>query len=326
MFKSARLCLGVIVLCSLFGIRAHSQTATDWPNRPIKIVVPFAPTGTTDVAARIVAQKLQEDLGQSVVVENRVGASGMVGTDFVARAAPDGYTLVMGSSSTFGSVKVLFSKLTYDPVTDFVPVSMVATSQAFLVVNPSLPVNSVKELVDYLKKNPGKINYSSAGIGTFHHMSGALFGSMLGVQMTHVPYSGGGPGFNAVMAGQVEFMIVTWAEVGGYINSDKIKVLATVGKEKSPLKPDLPSITDVLPNYEVPLWVGLLAPSKTPPAVVEKINLAVKKAMANESVKKRLVDLGFNPVGNTSAEFASAIKSGLAQWPAIVRASGAKVE
>ncbi len=314
------------LISATFAFAAAHSAAADWPTRGVRIVVPFAAGGTTDVAARLLAQKLQEETGQSFIVENRAGASGMVGTEAVARSAADGYTLVMGSSSTFGSVKFLFPKMPYDPVADFAPASLVATSQAFLVVNPRVPVNNIQQLVEYLKKNPGKLNYSSAGNGTYHHMAGAMFASMSGVQMTHVPYQGGGPGLNAVVQGQVDLMVATWSEVGGFINSDKLKVLATIGKERLPSKPDMPSVTDVLPGFEVPLWVGLLAPAKTPAPVVEEISRAVKKALSAESIKKRFIDLGFNPVGSTPAEYSAAIQAGMAKWPEIVRVSGAKVE
>ena len=315
-----------LLVAALIALSAAHAAAQDWPARGVRIVVAFAAGGTTDVAARLLAQKLQEDTGQSFIVENRPGASGMVGTEAVARAPADGYTLLMGSSSTLGSAKFLFKKLPYDPVADFAPVSMVATSQAFLVVNSSVPANDVRQLIDYLKKNPGKVNYSSAGNGTYHHMAGALFSSMTGVQMTHVPYQGGGPAMSAVLQGQVDLMFATWSEVGGHLNSDKIKVLATVGRDRVPSRPDIPSIIDVLPGFEVPLWVGLVAPAKTSPQLVEQINRAVRKALSVEAVSKRLVELGFNPVGNSPSEFSAAIQGALGKWPEIIRVSGAKVE
>lgn len=315
-----------LLVAAVVAFGAAQAAAQDWPTRGVRIIVPFAAGGTTDVAARLLAQKLQEDTGQSFIVENRAGASGMVGSDSVARAAADGYTLLMGSSSTLGSVKFLFKKLPYDPVADFSPVSMVATSQAFIVVNSKVPANDIRQLIDYLKKNPGKLNYSSAGNGTYHHMAGALFSSMTGVQMTHVPYQGGGPAMAAVLQGQVDLMVATWSEVGGQLNSDKIKVLATVGRERVPSRPDIPSVIDVLPGYEVPLWVGLVAPAKTPPQLVEQISRAVKKALSAEAVSKRLVDLGFNPVGSSPSEFSATIQGALGKWPEIVRVSGAKVE
>jgi tripartite-type tricarboxylate transporter receptor subunit TctC len=322
--KIDRICRFLVT--ATFALAAVHGAAADWPARGVRIVVPFAAGGTTDVAARLLGQRLQEETGQSFVVENRPGASGMVGTEAVARSAADGYTLVMGSSSTFGSVKFLIPKMTYDPVADFAPVSLVATSQAFLVVNPRVPANNVQQLIEYLKKNPGKLNYSSAGNGTYHHMAGAMFASMSGVEITHVPYQGGGPGLTAVVQGQVDLMVATWSEVGGFINSDKLKVLATIGKERLASKPDMPSITEVLPGFEVPLWVGLLAPAKTPAPVVEEISRAVRKALSAESIRKRFIELGFNPVASSPAEHSAAIQGGMVKWPEIVRVSRVKVE
>ena len=316
----------ITLAAALAAFTASTGSAAEWPSKSVRIIVPFAAGGTTDVAARIVAQKLHDDTGQAVIVENRTGASGTVGSEAVARAAPDGTTLVMGSSSTFGSIKYLLPKMPYDPVADFAPVSMIATSQAFVVVNPKIPVNNIRQLIDYLKRNPTKVNYSSAGIGTYHHMAGAMFASMAGVEMTHVPYKGGGPALNAVVAGEVDLMVATISEVGGYLNSDKLKILATVGRERFPALPDLPSVTDVLPAYEVPLWVGLLAPAQTPPQVLDEMNRAVVKALRADAVAARLIQLGFNPVGSSPAEFAAAIKSGLAKWPDIIKVSGAKLE
>ena len=315
-----------LLVAAVVALGAAQAAAQDWPTRGGRIVVAFAAGGTTDVAARLLAQKLQEDTGQTFIVENKPGASGMVGTEAVARAPADGYTLLMGSSSTLGSVKFLFKKLPYDPILDFAPVSMVATSQAFVVVNSSVPANDMRQLIDYLKKNPGKVNYSSAGNGTYHHMAGALFSSMTGVQMTHVPYQGGGPAMTAVLQGQVDLMFATWSEVGGHLNSDKVKVLATVGRERVPSRPDIPSIIDVLPGYEVPLWVGLVAPAKTSPQVVDQISRAVKKALSAEGVSKRLVDLGFNPEGSSPSEFSAAIQGAMGKWPEIIRVSGARME
>ena len=324
-FMALKVAAGAIVGAVGLGL-IQDASAENWPSRSVRIVVPFAAGGTTDVAARIIAQQLQQSTGQPFVVDNRPGASGMIGSEYVARSTPDGYTLVMGSSSTKGSTKYLYSKLPYDPVRDFTPVSLVATSQSFLVVHPSVPATSVAELLQYIKQNPGKVNYSSAGIGTYHHMAGALLASMSGGEMTHVPYQGGGPAFAALVGGQVQMMVATISEVGAYIDSDQCRVLAIIAPERSPSRPDLPSITEELPDFEVPLWVGLLAPANTPSELVSRISKAVADAVNQEAVSKKLVGLGFNPVGNSPEEYAKVLQSDLQKWPAIIKVSGAKFE
>jgi len=298
----------------------------DWPPRTVRVVVPFAAGGTTDIAARVVTQELAQATGQTFLVENRVGASGMIGSEHVARSKPDGSVLLMGSSSTIGSTKFLYSRLPYDPVKDFQPVALVANSQACLLVNATLPVTSVPELIQYIKQNPAKVNYGSAGVGTYHHLAGAMFASMAGADMMHVPYQGGGPAFAALLAGQIQVMISTTSEVGAQLDSDKIRVLAKTGPEPFPGRPNLPAIAAFLPGFRVPLWVGLLAPAGTPPHIVQLANAAVLKALSAEPVKKRLLELGFTSSSTSPEDYANIIKSDLERWPMIVKISGAKLD
>ena len=321
MRRSISLALALALL--LLG-QAHAQTA--WPAKPIRLIVGFAAGGSTDVTARIIAQALSERLGQPVVVENRGGAGGNIGADAVAKADPDGYTLLMATSSTFAANPNLYKSLPFDVQKDFAPITVTAFIPNLLVVNPSVPANNVADFIAYLKANPDKLNFASAGNGTSQHLSGELFNSLAGVRMTHVAYRGGAPAVSDLLGGQVQVIFAPLVEVIQQVRAEKLKALGITTAKRSPLLPDVPTILESLPGYEVALWNGLLAPAKTPPDIIDRINRATIEALRSPEVKAKLAEQGSEPVGNTPAEFKAFIESELVKWRRLVEISGATVQ
>ena len=298
-----------------------------YPTKPIRIVVPFPPGGATDILAREVAQKLNEAWGQQVIVDNRPGAGGNIGSELVAKAAPDGYTLEMGTVGTHAINASLYAKMPYDNVKDFVPIILVAGVPNVLEVNPSLPVNSVAELIAYAKANPGKLNFASSGNGTSIHLSGELFKAMAGVEMTHVPYKGSAPALQDLIAGQVQLMFDNLPPSLPQIKAGKLRALAVTSSVRAPALPDVPTVAEAgLPGFEASSWFGLLAPAGTPPAIVAKINAEVAKWLATPEAKENLSKQGANAAGGTPEDFASHIAAETAKWAKVVKASGAKIE
>ena len=303
---------------------AHAQTA--WPGKPIRLIVGFAAGGSTDVTARIIAQALSDRLGQPVVVENRGGAGGNIGADAVAKADPDGYTLLMATSSTFAANPNLYKSLPFDVQKDFAPITVTAFIPNLLVVNPSVPANNVADFIAYLKANPDKLNFASAGNGTSQHLSGELFNSLAGVRMTHVAYRGGAPAVSDLLGGQVQVIFAPLVEVIQQVRAEKLKALGITTAKRSPLLPEIPTIQESLPGYEVALWNGLLAPAKTPPDIIDRINRATIEALRSPEVRAKLAEQGSEPVGNTPAEFKAFIESELVKWRRLVEISGATVQ
>jgi tripartite-type tricarboxylate transporter receptor subunit TctC len=304
--------------------QALAQNA--WPAKPIRLIVGFAAGGSTDVTARIIAQALSDRLGQPVVVENRGGAGGNIGADAVAKADPDGYTLLMATSSTFAANPNLYKTLPFDVQRDFAPITVTAFIPNLLVVNPSVPANNVADFIAYLKANPDKLNYASAGNGTSQHLSGELFNSLAGVRMTHVAYRGGAPAVSDLLGGQVQVIFAPLVEVIQQVRAEKLKALGITTAKRSPLLPEVPTILESLPGYEVALWNGLLAPAKTPPEIIDRVNRATIEALRSPEVKAKLAEQGSEPVGNTPAEFKAFIESELAKWRRLVEISGATVQ
>jgi tripartite-type tricarboxylate transporter receptor subunit TctC len=315
--------LGLALALMLLG-SAHAQNA--WPAKPIRLIVGFAAGGSTDVTARIIAQALSDRLGQPVVVENRGGAGGNIGADAVAKADPDGYTLLMATSSTFAANPNLYKTLPFDVQKDFAPITVTAFIPNLLVVNPSVPANNVADLIAYLKANPDKLNFASAGNGTSQHLSGELFNSLAGVRMTHVAYRGGAPAVSDLLGGQVQVIFAPLVEVIQQVRAEKLKALGITTAKPSPLLPEVPTILESLPGYEVALWNGLLAPAKTSPEIIDKVNRATIEALRSPEVKAKLAEQGSKPVGNTPAEFKAFIESELVKWRKLVEISGATVQ
>ena len=302
--------------------------ADAWPSTVIKLVVTFAPGGSTDVTARLIAEKLRADLGRTVVVDNKPGAGGNIGAEFVAKAPADGYTLLM-ATSTHATNMTLYKNLPYDFVRDFSPVSRIAFIPNLLVVNPAhIRTDKLADFIKYVKGSGGKskLNYGSAGNGTSHHLATALFASMLGVEMEHVPYKGGAPAASALLGGQVQVLFAPLVEVLPFVEAGRLKGLGVTTKQRSSLFPDIPAIGEVLPGYEVALWNGILAPAGTPADVIAKLNAAIVKSLSQPDMKQRLAEQGSDPAATTPAEFRQFIAAESEKWATIVKISGATVD
>lgn len=328
-FLGKRLLGAVAVAMTLAtGALATGTARADdnFPNRPIRLVVPFAAGGSTDIVARIIAAKMSEILKQQVIVDNRSGAGGNAGAATVARAEPDGYTVLMGTVATHAINPALYAKMPYDPVKDFAPVSLLVNVPNVIVVHPSLGVKSVKELIDLLKSKPGEFDYASSGIGTPLHLSGALFESMSGTKMMHVPYKGSGPALLDVVAGQVKIMFDNLPSAIGHIRKGGVNGLAITTLERSPAAPDMPTVSESgLPGYETYSWNAIFAPPGTPMPIVDKIARAAIEAVNDPAVKAKLADLSAVTVGSTPAELDAHVKAELAKWGPVVKASGASI-
>ncbi len=302
--------------------------AEAWPSNPVKLVVTFPPGGSTDVTARLIAEKLRAELGRAVIVDNRAGAGGNIGAEFVAKSAADGYTLLMATSSHVTN-RALYKSLPYDFLQDFAPVSRIAFIPNMLTVNPAhIRAGTLAEFIRYVKDSSGKtkLNYGTGGNGTSHHLATALFSSLLGVEMEHVPYKGGAPAATALLGGQVQVLFAPLVEVLGFIESGKLKGLGVTTRQRSSLYPDIPSIGELLPGYEVALWNGIMIPAHTPPDIIAKLNAAIIKALAQADIKKRLAEQGSDPAGTTPAEFRQFIAAEVGKWAKLVQISGAKAD
>ncbi len=301
--------------------------AQDYPNRPIKLLVPWAPGGSTDSLGRILAQKLSEQMGQLWVIENKPGATGTIGHAIVARAAPDGYTFLFASNSTFSIASHLYKDLTYDDVKSFAPVSWAGFNAQILSVHPSVPVKSYAELVALAKAKPGEINFSTAGIGSTSHLATELLMAMAGIRMTHVPYKGGDPSLQAVLAGEIKMSFVDISSAVPHANAGKLRTLATSTAKRISVMPDLPTIAESgLPGFESMTAFAMWAPAGTPQAIVDRVAREIDKALASEDVKKVLKVQGVEPVGGTPSALADFQKADSAKWGRIIKERGIKFE
>ena len=311
-------------LASALSFSAAAQGS--YPDKSVRIVVGFSAGGATDVVARLLAKELSEELGQSFIVENKPGAGSNIATEYVVRAPADGYTLLMMAvTSTIN--QTLYPNLKFDVTKDLTAVALGAKVPNLLVVNPKVPVNSVKELVDYANKNPGKLNFASSGSGTSIHMTGELFKINTKIDVSHIPYKGSSPAMTDLVGGQVQFMFDNMPSALPLVQSGKLRALAVTSPKRSPAAPDVPTMAEAgFEGFDVSSWFGLMAPAKTPDAVVQKLNAAVAKALAKPELQKRLADLGSTSQSMTSAEFSDFVKNEVKVWGGVVKASGAQVD
>jgi len=324
---------GLSLLALLFASTAAlAQSASTgsgqaYPDKAVRMVVPFAAgAGSNDIMARLVAQKLSDNFGQQVVVDNRPGASGIIGTDIVAKAQPDGYTVLM-MSLTLTVNPSLFKKLPYNTEKDLTPVTAVASAPLMLVTHPSLPVKSVREFIAYAKANPGKLNFGSGGPGTTPHLAGEMLKTMAGIQVIHVPYKGGAPALADLVGGQIQFMCENIPGTLPFVKAGRLRALAITDRKRSPLLPEMPTLDESgLKGYEIVGWNGLFVPAGTPPAVVNKLHAAAVKALALPDVRERLATMGADGIGNTPQQFTAFIKAEIAKWAKVVKDAGIRIE
>ena len=301
------------------------STAQDYPNRTIRIIVPFTPGGATDVVTRIVAQKVSEQTGRQVVTDNRGGAGGIVGAEAVAKAPPDGYTLVMGTSGTHAINASLYPKLSYDPVKDFAPVTRTALLPSMILAHPSVPATNVRELIAIAKKNPGQLTYASSG--SAQYLTGALFTSMAEIDMLHVPYKGGGQAMPAQLGGEVALSFSTVVSSLPHVKSGRLRGLAVTSAKRTPAAPEFPTVAESgLPGYEAVSWYGVLAPAGTPRDILMRLNMEIVRALKLPEVRQLMLAQGAEPVSESPEQFAALIKSDIAKWGDVVRKSGAKAD
>jgi tripartite-type tricarboxylate transporter receptor subunit TctC len=300
--------------------------AQSYPSRPIKIVVPFAVGGIADTFSRVIAQKVSDAWGQPVVVENKAGAGGNIGADLVAKSPPDGYTLLMGSIGTQAVNPHLVKNMPYDALRDFAPIAHVLEAEGLLVVNPAVPAKTIPELIALLKAQPGKLSYASAGVGTASHLAGELFKGMAGVDMTHVPYKGNAPAITDVMGGQAQMIFATMPTVIQQARAGRLRPVAVIGSARTKALPDVPTVAETLPGFEVANWVGLFAPAGTPPEIVRRWNAEVQKVMTSAEVEPRLEAEGARFVPSTPDSFAAFQRSESARWGKMIREAGITVE
>ncbi|WP_455286859.1 tripartite tricarboxylate transporter substrate binding protein [Cupriavidus necator] len=313
-----------VAACAAFA--SFTAHAGDWPSKkPITLVVPLAPGGSTDSTARLLADKLGKELKQQIIVENRAGAGGNIGAAYVAKAAPDGYTLLM-ATSTIATNVTLYKNMGFDLRKDLVPVSQVALIPNVLTINNAVPARTLQEFVEYVRQKKGPVSYGSAGNGTASHLSGALFNSMAHAEMLHVPYKGGAPANADLIGGQIQAVFSPMVEVLPFIDSGKLRALGVTTKGRSSRLPNVPAVGEVLPGFEVTLWNGVFASAATPQAVVDKLAGAIQKVMQDPTFRKTLADQGSTPVGNTPAEFKKILDQEIDKWGKLVKLSGASVE
>ncbi len=317
----------ILTLFAAALIAAAGPAFAQYPQKPVKIVVPYPPGGTTDILARIVAVRLTASLGQTFIVENKPGASGAIASQIVARAAPDGYTLVMGTINTHGINSALNKTLPYDAVRDFAPITIVASTPNVIAVHPDLPVKTLGDLLALAREKPDKLSFGSTTTGGSPHMSAELLKMMAKVSMVHIPYKGAGPMLSDLIGGQIPIGFDNLPSTMGHIRSGKLRAIAVTTPKRWPGAPEIPTIAESgVPGYEVSAWFGLFAPAGTPPAVVDALYRAVGAALKQPDVEKQLFDLGAEPVGNTPADFARHVGDEVAKWKKVVDATGAKVE
>jgi tripartite-type tricarboxylate transporter receptor subunit TctC len=311
--------------CAAFLLALPIAQAQDYPNRPITLVVPYAAGGGNDAMARIVAERMSKTLGQQIVIENRGGAGGTIATRAVARAAPDGYTLVLGGTGTLAVNPTLYANVGYDPRKDFAPIGLIATSALVILVHPSVEARSIAELIALAKREPGKLNYASAGPGSGIHLGTELFASMAGIKLTHIAYRGSGPALADLLGGHVQLYFSSLPPAVGIASEGKVRALAVTGPQRSRVLPNLPTVTEAgLPGYEAVLHYGIAAPSGTPAPIISRLNGAMREALALDEVRSLLEGAGAEPLPSTPEEYAADIDREEAKWSRVVKQVGVK--
>ena len=325
MDKNFSACFTLVASAAL-ALSSGGAFAQGYPGQPIRFIVPYAAGGGVDIVARAIAPKLSERLGQSVVIDNRGGAGGNIGTELAAKAEPNGYTLVMGAAAFAINVS-LYRKLPFDPLKDFVPISLIAATPNILAVHPAVPAKSVRELIQLARAKPGSLNYASAGNGTTSHLAAELFKTMASINMVHIPYKGTSPAVVALLSGEVAVMLAPALTLLTHIKANKVRGLAVTGTKRSPAFPGLPTVAESgLPGFEARQWYGVLAPAGTPKEIVTRLNSEIVTIVRSPEVTKRFLSDGSEPVGSTPEEFARYIKAEIAKWAKAVEASGARVD
>ena len=317
--------LAARLAASLFVLLASAANAA-WPDHPIKLIVPWAPGGSTDILARAVADKLTQSLGQPVIVENKAGASGNIGSEFVASAKPDGYTILFGSMSTHAINPAMDSKMPFDGVESFTPIAMLAFVTNTMVVNPSLPVNNLKEFIAYCKAHPGQVAYASAGPGSTNHLSAALMEKMAGIKMLHVPYKGGAPAVLSVVSGETQVLFTAGTQSLPHVKAGKLKLLAVTESHRSALLPDTPTVAETIPGYEMAVWYGAFGPKGMPPELTQRLNAEINRAMMLPDLKEKMEKIGVEPVNVSPAQFSKVLHEDAKKWGQLVKELGIKAE
>jgi len=307
-----------------FGEPSFAQTA--YPGKPIKIVVPFAVGGIADTFARAIGAKISDAWGQPVVVENKAGAGGNIGADLVAKSPPDGYTLVMGNIGTHAVNQSLFKTMPFDTMRDFVPIAHVLDAEGLLVVHPSVTANTVPELIALARSQPGRMTYASGGLGTTSHLAGELFKSVAKVDIVHAPYKGNSPAITDLVGGQTQMIFATMPTVLPMVKAGRLRAVAVIGPQRSPALPDIPTVAESLPGFEVSNWIGLFAPAGTPPEIVARLNVEVQKVMRSPEIEKRLETEGAKFIPTTPAQFADFQRAEAAKWARAIRDANIKIE
>jgi tripartite-type tricarboxylate transporter receptor subunit TctC len=323
--RAVHFACGALLLLSVGATSAPAQTAStpadpdNYPNRTIRYIVPYPPGAFNDTLGRIVSQKLQEAWGVPVVVENRPGGGTLIGTDSVAKAPPDGYTL-LGVAFPFGANPSIYKNLPYDAMKDFTPLLLAGQTQNLLVIKPSMPISSVKDLIDYAKKNPGKVSYGSTGIGSSNHLSMELFKSMAGIDIVHVPYKGSAPMVNDLLGGHIDTAFDNTPNVLPQVNADKLRALGVSSKTRSTLAANVPTVSEAgVSGYEVTVWFGIVGPAGMPPAIVRKLNTELNAILKMDDVKRRFDDQGVEAIGGTPSQFADHIRAEIQKWAKVVK-------
>ncbi|MDB5726915.1 MAG: hypothetical protein JWR25_413 [Noviherbaspirillum sp.] len=321
---SLRQILAYVLLAAAMTLSLNAN-AQDYPSKQIKLIVPFQPGGGNDRVARIVAEKLRAKWGQPVIIENRAGAGGNIGSDVVFNAAPDGYTLLLTAPGPLVINKSLYAKFPFDPEA-FVPVSVIATSYAVLTVHPKVPADSVRQLINYAKTHPGQLNFASSGAGATTHLGAELFKSMAAIDMVHIPYKGTGPALADLVSGQVDLMFMEISSVLPHIRAGKLRALGVGSDKRNPVLPDVPPVSEVLPGFVSQVWYGMVAPPKTPAAIANKLSSAIAEILKHPDVAKQLQDNSIDAIGNTPAEMTQFMKQERERWGNLIRATGTRVE